>query len=380
MTMQVPLLSGLNEVQGSRDAALAEAGSALSTSTGADVLTIASVVLGLIAMTAIAKVVTARRENRNIARTARSRALAMTELLHTVRMAESIAGIGVWQFDPKTGSQAWSEGLKRLFDIDPSEVFVEGDAETLLYSYNVDLVGKVKERSDEIEPFDLQFDIEEYDGNQRSISVNACNLMGRNGTVHRVVAVIRDNTDQMNRERELESSHAKAVNDARHARELSETDALTGLANRRRVMRELDQIVMTARVTQMPLALVMFDIDHFKRVNDAHGHPSGDKVLQRVARLAKGQARNGDVVGRVGGEEFVWIIPGASDGMARAMTERLREVIASDSGVMRIDAVTISVGYTCIQAGDTALSLFSRADGALYDAKDSGRNRVRMAA
>ncbi len=354
--------------------------STLGAAIGADMLMVFTVILGLIAMAAIANVVIARRQARSAARTARSRAQSMRELLRTVRMAETIAGIGVWQYDPKTGTQWWSDGLKRLFDVDANEVFVEGDAETLLFANNIDLIGQINEHADEVEPYSLQFDVHGFDGKPQSISVHACNLTNGSGELHRVVAVVRDNTEQIERERALESSRAEAMDEARYARELAETDALTGLANRRRVMRELDRIVMNARVTQMPLVLVMFDIDHFKRVNDTHGHPSGDKVLQRVAALATGQARGGDIVGRVGGEEFVWVIPGASDGMARIMTERLRLAIASDSGVDPVSAVTISLGYTSIQAGDTALSLFARADGALYDAKDSGRNRVRMAA
>ncbi|WP_337660982.1 GGDEF domain-containing protein [Erythrobacter sp. Alg231-14] len=353
---------------------------ALNSTMGADLMMLVVFVLGLIAMAAIGKVIAARRETRKVARLARKRARSMAELLRTVRMAETIAGIGVWQYDPKSGNQQWSDGLKRLFGIDAKESFVEGDAETLLFANDIDLISKVKDHAEEVEPFMLQFDVYGYDGVAHSISVQACNLMGGDGTVHRVVAVVRDNTVQVQRERLLETKRAEAIDEARHARELAETDPLTGLANRRRVMRELDRIVMNARVTQMPLVMVMFDIDHFKRVNDTHGHPLGDKVLQRVARLANGQARQGDTVGRVGGEEFVWIIPGASDGMARVMIERLRQIIASDSGVEPVSSVTVSLGYTCIQAGDTALSLFARADGALYDAKHAGRNRVRMAA
>ncbi len=355
-------------------------GSAIGAAIGADMLMVFTVILGLIAMAAIANVVIVRRQTRSSARIARQRAESMSELLRTVRTAETIAGIGIWQYDPSTGTQQWSDGLKRVFGIDSDEVFVEGDAETLLFANNIDLVGKVDEHCDEVDPFHLQFDVHGFDGVPQSISVHACNLRGRNGDLHRVVAVVRDNTKQIERVRALETSRAAAINEARYARELAETDALTGLANRRRVMRQLDRLVMNARMTQMPLVLVMFDIDHFKRVNDTHGHPSGDKVLQRVAALANGQARGSDIVGRVGGEEFVWVIPGASDGMARIMTERLRVVIASDSGVEPVSAVTISLGYTFIQAGDTALSLFARADAALYAAKNSGRNRVRMAA
>ena len=350
----------------------------LSISSGT--LLLVSLLLVLIALAALGSTISSRREAREIARIARARAQSMCELLRTVRMAENIAGIGVWQYDPSTGIQQWSNGLKRLFGIDEDAPFIEGDAETLLFANDIDLIGKVGTCSEEVEPFTLQFEITGFDDYPRSIAVTACNLMGPDGKVHRVVAVVRDNTEQMRKVRALESSRALAMDEAQKARELAETDPLTGLANRRRVMSQLDRLVIRARVTQMPLVLVLFDIDHFKRVNDTHGHPAGDAVLRKVAAIAQGSARDSDLVGRVGGEEFVWAIPGASDGMARAMTERLRDAIAQDSATDSVPAVTISLGYTSMQAGDTALSMFSRADAALYDAKHSGRNRVRMAA
>jgi len=363
-----------------RDAELVEQGSMLGELAGPDTLILVCLVLGLVAMGAVSNVFIARRETRSAARLARSRAQGMRELLRTMRMAESIAGIGIWQYDTTTGVQQWSDGLKRLFGVNGEEEFVEGDAETLLFSNNIDLIGKTRERYEEQEPYTMQFEIYGLDGCNKAISVHACNLRDAEGEVQRVVAVVRDETEQVKRVKALQSSREEAMNKAREAQIQADTDSLTGLANRRRVMRELDKFVLDARVTQMPLVLVMFDIDRFKKVNDTYGHPVGDEVLQRVAQIATEQARGQDLIGRVGGEEFVWIIPGGSDGMARIMSERLRQAVASGSTVGGIPAVTISVGYTSLQAGDSALSLFARADGALYEAKDSGRNRVRMAA
>lgn len=339
-----------------------------------------SVLLAMVALASVYSVVTSRRQARKAGRIARDRARSMRELLRTVRMAESIAGIGVWQYNPVTGAQEWSDGFKRLFGIEHGDAFVDGDAETLLFANDVNLVGKVREHAKQIEPYKLQFDIHGYDGVARSISVQACNLLGANGKVQRVVAVIRDNTEQMQQVRELETSRAIAMSEAQRARALADTDPLTGLANRRRVMSDLSRMMVDARMSQMPLVLVMFDIDYFKRVNDTHGHPAGDKVLKKISDIAQRQARDTDLVGRVGGEEFVWVIPAAGDRMARLMTEKLRQTIAAESSVDGVPAVTISLGFACIQAGDTALSIFARADGALYDAKHSGRNRVRMAA
>lgn len=353
---------------------------ALGAAIGADALALGCVVLALVAMAAITSVVMARRETRAAYRSIRARGDLMREFLQTVRMAESIAGIGVWQYDPHTGAQQWSDGLKRLFGIAARENFVDGDAETLLFANDIDLVEQVTRRSANSDPYTLRFDVVGYDGVARALSVDACNLLRPDGAVDRVVAVVRDATKQVQRERELLSMRQEAMAEAQHARILAHTDPLTGLANRRRVMAELDRKVVDAKVTQKPLVLVLFDIDHFKSVNDTYGHPEGDKVLHRVAQLARSQARDKDVVGRVGGEEFVWIIEDASDGMAQAMSERLRQVVARGSAVGDVPSVTISLGYTVLMPGDTALSMFARADGALYEAKRSGRDTVKMAA
>ncbi|NQX93873.1 MAG: GGDEF domain-containing protein [Erythrobacter sp.] len=347
---------------------------------GASSLLIGACVLAVVAMISLGGVISARRQTREALRLARHRGRAMNELLRTVRMAESIADLGVWQYDPISGEQQWSDGMRRLFGVEHDDEFVEGDAETLLYANDIDLIAHVTRRDIERSPFILHYDIHGYDGIPRSISVQACNLFGLGAKVVRVIAVVRDVTDQVSRERHLEDTAKAAALEARAARELAETDSLTGLANRRRVMTQLDQMIVEARRLPQPLVLVVFDIDRFKQVNDTHGHLEGDQVLKRVAKIAEDFSREGDLIGRVGGEEFVWIIPGANHLLAEQMAERLRHAIAHGSGVGRVPNVTISVGLAQLHPGDTSLSLFSRADNALYEAKDSGRNLVRLAA
>ena len=139
-------------------------------------------------------------------------------------------------------------------------------------------------------------------------------------------------------------------------------------------------MLMKSRRTCDKLALVLFDLDHFKSINDTYGHPEGDKVLRKVAEIAQAQARETDLVGRVGGEEFVWIVPGVDEDKAHCLAERLREAIAEQSRIGAIPGVTTSVGCAEMHPGDSSLSLLARADGALYAAKNAGRNRVRMAA
>ncbi|MEM6475096.1 MAG: sensor domain-containing diguanylate cyclase [Pseudomonadota bacterium] len=353
---------------------------ALGQAIGTDALLGLSLLLAVAALALVIGVISARRETRFTARLARDRAIKMSELLRTVRMAESIAELGVWQYDPATGAQFWSNGMRGLFGIEHDEPFVAGDAETLLFANDINLVASVMARRDTVEPYELRYDIHGFDGRARTLCVQACNLPNGKGGVARVVAVLRDVTSQVQRERDLEQSRAVALSEARHARELASTDALTGLANRRRVMGELDQMLLSAREAGKPLALIMFDIDHFKAVNDTYGHPRGDRVLKQVADIALAQAREVDLVGRVGGEEFVWIVPGAGEGLARIIAERLRQAIAKGSGAGPVPPVTASVGFAEMSETDTSLSLFARADDALYAAKHAGRNRVRMAA
>ena len=126
--------------------------------------------------------------------------------------------------------------------------------------------------------------------------------------------------------------------------------------------------------------LIVVDIDRFKQVNDAPGHVEGDKVLQRVSEIAHSQARDIDCIGRVGGEEFVWIVPNANQLHAEQVAERLRQAVSYGSAVGSVPNVTISLGLAQMRPGDSTLTLFSRADNALYEAKEGGRNAVKLAA
>ena len=130
-----------------------------------------------------------------------------------------------------------------------------------------------------------------------------------------------------------------------------------------------------------PLALLMLDIDHFKIVNDTHGHLVGDKVLQAVAEALINSLRSVDMIARIGGEEFVVVMPDTSEEFAEAVAERLRRRVAdthvSCDGVDEPVTVNISIGLTMRTGEDKSVEdLMKRADKALYGAKNTGRNRV----
>ncbi len=160
---------------------------------------------------------------------------------------------------------------------------------------------------------------------------------------------------------------------------LALTDELTGLANRRQVEATAPGALASARRRDQPLAVLTFDLDRFKGINDGHGHAHGDQVLMRVARACESDLRQNDLLGRVGGEEFVVLCPDTPLDRARQAAERLR------ASVERLDLsdiapglrVTVSVGLSLLRADDNGLAdVMARADAALYRAKVAGRNRV----
>jgi diguanylate cyclase (GGDEF)-like protein len=155
-------------------------------------------------------------------------------------------------------------------------------------------------------------------------------------------------------------------------RDASMRDALTGLFNRRAMNESLQRAWLRHRRTRAPLAALVIDLDHFKRINDTAGHAAGDAVLVRVAGLLLKQLRAEDVVGRAGGEEFWLVLPDTPHEHALLLAERLRQQVA-DAAL----GVTCSVGIALADPGDAdAGALIARADAALYRAKDGGRNRV----
>jgi len=157
------------------------------------------------------------------------------------------------------------------------------------------------------------------------------------------------------------------------------TDELTGLKNRRYIMEELDKEYQRAARTGGTLSLILFDIDHFKRVNDNFGHAFGDTVLKAVAQEMQASLRTYDLLGRIGGEEFLIASPGSTLDEAVRLAERIRETIKGRkiSNVTDTMTVTVSAGITSLSEQDAKADiLLARADEALYLAKQQGRDRV----
>lgn len=152
-------------------------------------------------------------------------------------------------------------------------------------------------------------------------------------------------------------------------------DSLTGAYNRRGMDIELEVAMVNSERTGDPLGLLVFDIDHFKRINDSFGHDAGDGVLVQIAQLTRRSTRRSDRFFRFGGEEFGLLVPGADPDALRLIAEKLRATIEHEVRC-KDRPVTVSIGATCFVSGESAADLLARADGAMYRAKHAGRNTV----
>lgn len=180
-------------------------------------------------------------------------------------------------------------------------------------------------------------------------------------------------------EQQVQERTAELARARDEAEQLARLDALTGVANRRSFQEVAEREFLRARRYGHPLAVLVFDIDLFKQVNDTHGHAAGDLVIRAVAGIVRGAVREVDFLARIGGEEFAVLLPEVELLDAQRTAERLRELIADWRGAFEGQALrcTASFGVSTIEAGDAAFdTLLQRADHAMYAAKQAGRDQV----
>lgn len=190
------------------------------------------------------------------------------------------------------------------------------------------------------------------------------------------VEELKDNTAQLrDYQGQLEEYHRRLELTNARLRTLSVTDDLTGLNNRFSFEEELRAAFDSARQCDSPMSLLLIDADHFKSYNDEFGHPAGDEALRIIARYLKESMRSTDFVARIGGEEFVIVLPKTTQKSASVLAERCRKALESCSWPER--PITVSIGISSLDERHTDTSmLISEADQALYHSKATGRNRV----
>jgi diguanylate cyclase len=201
-------------------------------------------------------------------------------------------------------------------------------------------------------------------------------------TLVRATRVMEENNSQL--EQRLKASKQE-INQLQvnleAVRHESLTDPLTSLANRKYFDQTLEKFIAQSVASSEPLALLMTDIDHFKAFNDTFGHLTGDQVLRLVALSVKQNVKGQDVAARYGGEEFAVVLPGTTLRAALIVADHIRRAVMTKELMKRstgehLGRVTVSIGVAVLQKGETVQSLIERADGCLYAAKRSGRNRV----
>lgn len=314
------------------------------------------------------------------------RAYTLADLEHSNRMlemAERAAHVGHWRVDLLTNIMIWSAEVYRIHNYDPGlDVTIEAAIGAYHPADRKRVIDSLKDTVKTGAPFKFEARLRLADGSIRHvISSGELERNPLNGHPAAVVGMFMDVTDRVEALGQLEQARKAAETEARNAAILAETDQLTGLANRRKILNDLRSEIARAEAFGEPLTIAVLDVDHFKAINDTLGHAAGDEVLTRLGRIFTRSLRGSDRVGRIGGEEFVLILPGTTAAAATPLAERLRADIAElawpEAG---LEKVTVSIGVAGHSSGLDDRALMLAADLALYSAKREGRNLLRVAA
>jgi diguanylate cyclase (GGDEF)-like protein/PAS domain S-box-containing protein len=203
-------------------------------------------------------------------------------------------------------------------------------------------------------------------GRYVAVDLHAIPVRGSDGTVHGATVLLHDASSETSLEEKCQALHAQVAK-----------DPMTQVANRAEFDRMLKNFVAAHQESNLPCSLIMADIDHFKAINDTHGHQAGDRAIITFASLLKSMCRSGDLVARYGGEEFAILCADCTNAAGAQKAEGIRKALSEvKHSCLEDKSITASFGVTELQAGDTPETMLRRADRALLQAKDRGRNQV----
>lgn len=299
-----------------------------------------------------------------------------------LEMSEAFSKVGHWRVNLTTQALYWSNEVYSIHGLPQDQLPALNKA--LDFYHPEDRPGVQQQITETIEtgePFEFDARLLRADGSLRYVHSRGEIEQDDNGKPAALFGIFQDVTERVMANMQLAEARKRAETEARLATELSQTDPLTEVANRRKSMDVLDFAFDQARALSRPLSVAILDIDHFKTVNDTLGHASGDTVIRTVAQVCQQALRSSDLVGRIGGEEFILILPGADLTVAKVIIERVRQAIEQiDWAPMDLALVTASIGVSTLHGQPDYATMLQEADKALYRAKQTGRNRLCQAA
>src|ERR1039457_1940589 len=305
--------------------------------------------------------------------------------------------IGIYRINP-AGQGSFikvNPAMVEIFGFDSSDEFMQVAVSDLYQSLDSRKSYMKKMQADGFVK-DLELALKKKDGTPIWCSLTATAQFDEQRVIRLMDCVIEDITEGKNAQEELQIAHAELEMRVRERtaelmvevaerrrfeekfRELSETDHLTMIYNRRKLNDVMTIEIEKARRYARPLSLIMMDLDHFKRVNDTYGHSVGDSVLKATAHIVSGMLRIVDVFARFGGEEFIVLCPETDIDGAAALANKIRIAMEEFSHPVA-GTVTVSAGVAEYNQNNTGMALIEKADLALYTAKKAGRNRVAIA-
>lgn len=323
---------------------------------------------GLVAVVSILGLYIYQRHQRIIERQASGAAAALRQSAERLQLATEASGIGVWDYDLVTNELVWDDSMYAIYGIDRAAVssLYEAWHNSVLPEDLPEQAAALQAAIEQGTSYTPCFRIRRGDGSLRYIQARARIYYDAGGKPVRLVGTNEDITEHRTLLGKLELQ--------------ANQDFLTGLSNRRHFLEQ--GVIELARAQRYGEALsaFMLDIDHFKNINDTHGHKAGDIVLQKLGQLLRETLRTVDIIGRIGGEEFAILLPETGLQEATEIAERLREIIAHSDVILEAGLplhFTVSIGVATLKDKGVNLDiLLNLADKALYQAKGSGRNKV----